>query len=81
METKIAVISIIVEDLVSVPKINELLSKYGEYLVGRMGIPYHKKKINIISIVIDAPEDIINSLSGQIGDLKGVNTKTAYSNS
>ncbi len=81
METKIAVISIIVEDLVSVPKINELLSKYGEYIVGRMGIPYHKKKINIISIVIDAPEDIINSLSGQIGDLKGVNTKTAYSNS
>ena len=80
METRVAVIGIIVENKQSVAELNELLSKYGEYIIGRMGIPYPKKGINVISIVIDADQDIINSLSGSIGRLDGVSTKTAYSN-
>ena len=80
METRVAVISIIVEDAESVAALNELLHEYGEYVIGRMGIPYRAKNINIISIAIDASQDIISALSGKIGRLKGVSTKTAYSN-
>jgi putative iron-only hydrogenase system regulator len=80
METRVAVIGIIVENKQSVAELNELLSKYGEYIIGRMGIPYPKKGINVISIVIDADQDIINSLSGSLGRLDGISTKTAYSN-
>lgn len=80
METRVAVIGIIVENKQCVAELNELLSKYGEYIIGRMGIPYPKKGINVISIVIDADQDIINSLSGSIGRLDGISTKTAYSN-
>ena len=80
METRVAVIGIIVENKESVPRLNELLSEYGEYIIGRMGIPYHKKNINVISIAIDAPQDVINSLSGNIGRLEGIYAKTAYSN-
>jgi len=80
METRVAVIGIIVENLDSVPALNSLLSEYGESIVGRMGIPYHKKKVNIISVVIDAEQDVINTLSGKIGSLDGVYAKTAYSN-
>ena len=80
METRVAVIGIIVENKQSVAELNELLSKYFEYIIGRMGIPYPKKGINVISIVIDADQDIINSLSGSIGRLDGISTKTAYSN-
>ena len=80
METRVAVIGIIVENKQSVAELNELLSKYGEFIIGRMGIPYPKKGINVISIVIDADQDIINSLSGSIGRLDGISTKTAYSN-
>ena len=81
MENRIAVIGIIVENKQSVSKLNELLSEYGEYIIGRMGIPYPKKKgINVISIVIDANQDVINSLSGSIGRLEGISSKTAYSN-
>jgi putative iron-only hydrogenase system regulator len=80
METRVAVIGIIVENKESVPALNKLLSEYGEYIIGRMGIPYKEKKINVISIVIDAPQDVINTLSGNIGRLDGVSSKTAYSN-
>lgn len=80
METRVAVIGIIVENKESVPALNKLLSEYGEYIIGRMGIPYKEKKVNVISIVIDAPQDVINTLSGNIGRLDGVSSKTAYSN-
>lgn len=80
METRVAVIGIIVENKESVPALNKLLSEYGEYIIGRMGIPYKEKKINVISIVIDAPQDVINTLSGNIGRLDGISSKTAYSN-
>ena len=80
METRVAVIGIIVENKESVPKLNELLSEFGDYIIGRMGIPYHKKNINVISIAIDAPQDVINTLSGNIGRLEGIYAKTAYSN-
>lgn len=79
METRVAVISIIVENNESVEKLNSLLHEYGEYIIGRMGVPYRQKKINIISIAIDAPQDTISSLSGKIGKLHGVSSKTAYS--
>ena len=80
METRVAVISIIIEDAESVQEMNELLHQYGEYVIGRMGIPYRDRGINIISIAIDAPQDIISTLSGKIGKLKGVSSKVAYSN-
>ncbi len=80
METRVAVISIIVENPESVQAMNDILHDYGEYIIGRMGIPYRAKRINIVSIAIDAPQDVISALSGKIGKLKGVSTKTAYSN-
>lgn len=80
METRVAVISIIIEDSESVQEMNDLLHQYGEYVIGRMGIPYRKKEINIISIAVDAPQDVISTLSGKIGKLKGVSSKVAYSN-
>ncbi len=80
METRVAVIGIIVENKDSVSELNKLLSEYGDYIIGRMGVPYHKKGINVISIAIDAPQDVINTLSGKIGRLDGVYAKTAYSN-
>ena len=79
METRVAVISIIVEDAESVAALNELLHEYGEYVIGRMGIPYRARNINIISIAIDAPQDKINTLTGRIGKLHGVSAKAAYS--
>ena len=79
METRVAVIGIIVEDETSVDLLNKLLHEYGKYIVGRMGIPYRSKGINIISIAIDASQDIISALSGKIGKLQGISTKTAYS--
>lgn len=80
METRVAVISIIIEDSESVHEMNDLLHQYGDYVIGRMGIPYRKKGINIISIAVDAPQDVISTLSGKIGKLKGVSSKVAYSN-
>ena len=80
METRVAVISIIIENSESVQEMNELLHQYGTYVIGRMGIPYRQKGINIISIAIDAPQDIISTLSGKIGKLKGASSKVAYSN-
>ena len=78
-EKRVAIIGIIVEDYGSVDKLNSILHEYGEYIIGRMGIPYHEKNINIISIAIDAPQDLISAMSGKIGRLDGVSAKTAYS--
>ncbi|MBR3933906.1 MAG: iron-only hydrogenase system regulator [Clostridia bacterium] len=80
METRVAIIGIIVEDYDSVDTLNSVLHDYGTYIIGRMGIPYREKNINIISIAIDAPQDIISALSGKIGKIKGISTKTAFSN-
>ncbi len=80
METRIAVMGIIVEDVESVEILNSVLHTYGEYIVGRMGIPYRKKNVNIVSIAVDAPQDVISAMSGKIGKIKGVSVKTAYSN-
>ncbi len=79
METRIAVIGIVVENSDSAEKLNEILHDYGKYIIGRMGIPYREKNINIISIAVDAPQDVISAMSGKIGKLDGVSAKTAYS--
>ena len=79
METRVAVMSIIVENGDSVEWLNGLLHDYGEFIIGRMGIPYRQKKINILSIALDAPQDTISALAGKLGNLKGVSVKTAYS--
>ena len=70
METRIAVIGIIVENKDSVESVNELLHQYSQYIIGRMGLPYAKKKVNIISVVVDAPQDIISALSGKLGSFR-----------
>jgi putative iron-only hydrogenase system regulator len=79
MENRAAIIAIIVENTDSVESLNGLLHEYAQYLLGRMGIPYHKKNINIISVVIDAPQDTISALSGKIGRLDGVSVQVVYS--
>ena len=79
MQSRVAVISIIISDNSSVENINALLHDYGEYIIGRMGVPYRNKQVNIISIAIDAPQDKINTLAGRIGRLNGVTAKTVYS--
>lgn len=80
MENRVAVISMIVGKNGDTEALNNILHDYGQYIVGRMGIPYRKRNINIISVVIDAPQNEIASLSGKIGNLQDVNVKTAYSN-
>ena len=80
MQTRVAVMAIIVEKGGAVERLNAVLHEYGEHIIGRMGIPYREKNMNIISIAIDAPQDIISALSGKIGRLPGVSAKTAYSN-
>ena len=79
METRVAVMSIIVEDPETVQALNELLHQYGEYIIGRMGLPYRKRNISIISIALDAPQNTIAALAGKVGGLRGVSVKTAYS--
>ena len=79
MENRIAVVSILVSDRSVSDKINELLSEYGEWILGRMGIPYREKKISIISVALDAPQNVTSSMSGKIGKLPGVSVKTAFS--
>lgn len=78
-ETRVAQLGIVVENPDSVEKLNAILHKYGEYVIGRMGIPYHKRGINIISVVLDAPADVVSTLSGRIGMLDGVSTSAVYS--
>ena len=79
METRVAVIGIIIENPEAVDAVNAILHENAAYILGRMGIPYREKGINIISIAIDAPQDVISQLSGKIGRIKGVSAKTAYS--
>ncbi|MDI9590248.1 MAG: iron-only hydrogenase system regulator [Acidobacteriota bacterium] len=80
MDMRVAVIGIIVEDESSVDQLNAILHEYGPHIVGRLGIPYRARDINIISIAIDAPQDTISALAGKVGGLPGVSAKTAYSN-
>ena len=79
MNTRVAVIAIIVENSGSVSSLNSILHEYGEYIIGRMGIPHRSKGINIISVAIDAPQDVINTIAGKVGNLDGILAKTVYS--
>ncbi|MBR5783021.1 MAG: iron-only hydrogenase system regulator [Clostridia bacterium] len=79
MESRVAVMSIIVEQADAVEAVNALLHEYAPYIIGRMGLPYREKNISIISIAMDAPQNMISALSGKIGKLSGVSVKTAYS--
>lgn len=79
METRIALIGIIVKDKGSVEQLNAILHEYSEYIVGRMGIPYFKRNVSVISVVVDADSDIISALSGKLGMIPKVNIKTVYS--
>lgn len=78
METRIALIGIIVENLNSTDKINEILHSYNGYIVGRMGIPYRSRGVAIISVVVDAPNDVISAMSGKLGRIDGVSSKVQY---
>lgn len=78
MDTRIALIGIVLSSMDSVEELNHLLSQYREYIIGRMGLPYHEKDLSIISIAIDAPGNVISALSGKLGMLPGVSTKTIY---
>ena len=80
MNTRIALIGIIVENTDSIEQLNHLLHEYSTYIIGRMGIPYKEKGVNIISVAIDAPQDVISALAGKIGRLPGIGVKTVYSN-
>jgi putative iron-only hydrogenase system regulator len=79
METRIAQIGIVIENRAAVEKLNTILNNYGEYIIGRMGIPYPKRHIWVISVIVDAPMDVISAISGKLGMLPNVNTKTVYS--
>lgn len=78
MDTKVALIGIIVNSRENADKLNDVLHEYGDYIIGRMGIPYQQKEVSIISIVIDAPQAIIDQLSGKLGEVPGVSTKTIF---
>ncbi len=78
MDRRIALVGIIVTEDSSVERLNRILHDFGEYIIGRMGIPYKQEQMNIISITMDADINVINSLSGKLGMLKGISTKTVY---
>lgn len=80
METRVAIIGIIVENPAQVGALNAILHEYSRFIIGRMGIPYHERSISIISVAVDAPQNEISALSGKIGRLDGISAKTAYSN-
>ncbi|MCI6515194.1 MAG: iron-only hydrogenase system regulator [Bulleidia sp.] len=79
METRIAVIAIVAESRDHIDEMNRVLSAYGEYIIGRMGIPYPKKGVSLISVAVDAPNQAISALTGKLGNIEGINVKTAYS--
>lgn len=79
MESRVALIGVIIENFDSVEKLNDILHQYAKYIIGRMGLPYTKRGISIISIAMDAPADEISALSGKLGMLPGISTKTIYS--
>ena len=78
METRVAVMGIIVQDLQAAEQLNAILHEYGSYIIGRMGIPYRQKNISILSVAVDAPQDVISAVAGKIGSLSGVSVKKAY---
>lgn len=80
MQTRVAVMAIIVEEMSSVEELNAVLHEFGDHIIGRMGIPYKQKGINIVSIAVDAAQDTISALAGKIGNIPGISVKTAYSN-
>ena len=80
MESRVALLAIIVEAPQKALEVNEILHEYGDYIIGRMGIPYREKGISIISVALDAPQNTLSALAGKIGNLDGVSVKTAYSN-
>ncbi len=79
MENRIALIGIIVESPENVNKLNSILAEYAKFIIGRMGVPYRERNVNVISIVMDAPNDVINTVSGKLGKLEGISAKTMYS--
>ena len=80
MQIRVAVMAIVVESPDSVEKLNATLHEYSDYIIGRMGIPYKKRGVNIVSIALDAPQDAISALAGRLGNIRGLSVKTAYSN-
>jgi len=80
METKVAIVGIIVEAAEKAAEVQKLLSEYSDFIIGRMGLPYKEKNVRIISVVLDAPVDTINALTGKIGKIDGISAKTVYSN-
>ncbi|MCM1064803.1 MAG: iron-only hydrogenase system regulator [Eubacterium sp.] len=76
--TRVALVGIIVEDRDAAARINGLLHEYSEYIIGRMGIPYREKQVNIISVVLDAPQSVVSALSGKLGMIPGVSSKCVY---
>ena len=78
METRVALVGIIVKKRENTEKLNEILHEYGEYIIGRMGVPYKEKDISVISIAMDAPQDKISALSGKIGMIEGISSKVIY---
>lgn len=81
MNNRVALIGIMVEDISKTEEMNSLLHEYSQYIIGRMGVPYRERKINIVSIIIDAPNEIISALSGKLGMIEGITTKAIYSKS
>lgn len=79
MQTRVALIAVMVKDIAASTAVNEILHEYAAYIIGRFGLPYHKKGVHIISVAVDAPQDKISALSGKIGALKNVSAKTVYS--
>lgn len=79
MENRIALIGIIVEEITASKEVNQILHEYGDYIIGRMGLPYKEKNVSIISVVLDADNNLISSLSGKLGMVKGISVKTMYS--
>lgn len=78
MESRVAIIAIIVKDTHAVEQLNHLLHEYGTYIIGRMGVPHRPREMNLISVALDAPGDVISALAGKIGRLNGVSAKTVY---
>lgn len=78
-DTRVAILAVVVEDKSKASELNSLLTEFGEYIIGRMGVPYDKKNISLISVALDAPQDVINSLSGKVGSIEGISAKAVYS--
>ncbi|MCR4611737.1 MAG: iron-only hydrogenase system regulator [Lachnospiraceae bacterium] len=78
-DNRVAIVAIVIEDRDKASKLNDLLSEYGEHIIGRMGLPYEKKDISLISVAVDAPQDVINTMSGKIGNIPGITAKAVYS--